>query len=444
MEKFKYINPKKISSLPQKTGVYIFKKGKDILYIGKSTNIRKRVKNHFKSSALKDNLFVKNVSKIGWMTTDSEIESLIKEFQLIKKHQPQYNVVWKDDKNYFFVSITNEEFPRIFITHQPESTSTIIGPFVDGKALKQTLNVLRKIFPFRTCKKIPPHPCLWHHLARCPAPCLLNQKLIVQLPKIKKSINDESQKNAKYIKEILQGKKKQVLNNLKKEMKRFSKNQEFEKAAKIRDQITYLNRVLSHSKIYQSDYLQYELIKPWHNYHPWEKTNKILKEILKIKKRIKRIEAYDISNIQGKTATGSMIVFISGKPIKNLYRQFKIKMENKPNDTAMIKEILTRRLKHPEWTFPDVILIDGGKAQLNAGLKIIKSRNHPALVKRIKVTALAKKENKLYIENRKKPLFLKNLPQEISNLILYLRDEAHRFAISYHRRLRMRGLLKNN
>jgi len=199
--------------------------------------------------------------------------------------------------------------------------------------------------------------------------------------------------------------------------------QEYEKAAKIRDRMTSLERVISHARVFEP---QVEIVK--------DNLQQILKGIFNVKKAIKRIEAYDISNIQGKTAAGSMVTFIEGKPEKNLYRKFRIKIQGKPNDTAMIEETLSRRLKHPEWGRPDLILIDGGKPQLNAAGKAIKSR--------IPTIAIAKRKNELFIEGRKKPILLKSLPREVFNLILQLRDEAHRFAISYHHRLRKRGLLE--
>lgn len=462
MSEFRFIPKNKIKNLPKNPGVYCFKKGREILYIGKATNIRERVKNHFQQPGYRDYLFLDKVRKIGYIKTDSEfaepsahltshpasqgstIEALILEANLIKKYQPKYNVIWRDDKNYFFVGVTKEEFPKIFITHQPKIQNTkykiqntrYIGPFVDGKSLKKTLEVLRKIFPYRTCKKLPRHPCLWHHLNRCPAPCLLKSPLGKQLDRFTKSINwgKAYRRNIQNLIKILQGKKTQAIINLRKEMKRASKLQDFEKAAKIRDQIMALKKILAHAKIFEPPLPQAD----------WQRIQEILKGILKINKgggRVaSRIEAYDVSNVQGQEATGSMVTFIDGTPNKNFYRKFKIRISGKPDDIAMLKEVLTRRFNHPEWPFPDLILIDGGIAQLNAGLQIKDLRLE---IKKIRFISLAKKENKLYIEGQKEPLLLKELPREIFNLILQLRDEAHRFAISYHRKLRKRGLLEN-
>jgi len=439
VNKFKFLNRGKINRLPKNPGVYSFKKGAKLLYIGKATNIRERVKNHFQQPAYRDNLFINQVSKVGYIKTNSEIEALILEANLIKKYQPKYNVVWRDDKNYFFVGVTKEAFPQIFWTHQtklkPKTYNlkpNYVGPFVDGKALKQTLKVLRKVFPYRSCRVIPKRACLWYHLGRCPAPCLLRSK-ILEVPEIKESLKKEIQRNANSLFEIIRGRKSRVLRELKKEMKAASLSQDFEKAAKIRDQISALEKVLAHAKVFEEFYLTQK--------KNWLQIQKILQQILRTKKSVARIEAYDVSNIQGKLATGAMVTFINGLPDKNFYRKFRIRISGKPDDIAMLKEVLSRRFKHPEWPYPDLVLIDGGIAQLNAARK---SKIQNPKSKKIPLIALAKRKNELYIEGQKKPILLKSLPREIFNLILQLRDEAHRFAISYHRKLREIDLRPKN
>ena len=436
MEKFKFISKEKISRLPKNPGVYCFKSGKKILYIGKAANLRERVKNHFQQPSYKDYLFLDKVEKVGYIKTDSEIEALILEAELIKKIQPKFNVIWRDSKNYFFVGKTKEEFPRIFWCHQKKIKNQkskikieYIGPFVDGKALKETLKVLRKVFPFRSCRVLPRRACLWYHLGRCPAPCLLNSKYQIPNSKaFKEKIKKECQRNAESVFKIIQGKKKEVLKELKKGMKEAVKKENFEEAAKIRDQLLALERILEHSRILEKE-IRLEV--------PWKDVEEKLKRVLKVE-RISRIEAFDVSQIHGDFAVGSMVTFINGVPEKNFYRRFKIKFTEKPSDVDMIKEILERRFKHEEWGFPDLILIDGGIAQLRAALKC-KMQN--AKYKMIKVLSLAKREKKLYIEGERKPIFLKNLPREIFNLILNLDNEAHRFAISYHKKLRERKLI---
>lgn len=401
--KFKFIPIKKIPNLPETTGVYAFKKEAELLYIGKANNLKERVKQHPG--------LLGQAGQLGFIQTQSEIEALILEAKLIKKFQPKFNVLWKDDKNYFYVAITKEPFPRIFIAHQPQNEGnriSLIGPFVDGTALKQTLKTLRKVFPYRSCNKLPKKPCLWYQLERCLAPCA----------GLTSTVKDESKANVKHLIKILQGKKNQTLNDLKKEMKKLSQAQKYERANRIKNQIQSLEKVLSHARLWPAE-TRFPAMETW-----FPK---------------KRMEGYDVSNIQGKEATGSMVVFINGKPDKSQYRKFRIKTQKEPDDIAMLKEILTRRFNHPEWPYPDLILIDGGKAQFNAAKDILSRWS----LDQIRVMSLAKKKNELYMEGKKKPVLLKTLPREVSNLILQLRDEAHRFAISYHKKLRKMVLIEN-
>ncbi|MBI2038456.1 MAG: UvrB/UvrC motif-containing protein [Candidatus Nealsonbacteria bacterium] len=398
MEKFKYLGIEQINKLPETPGVYVFpalSRAEGFLYIGKAVNLRDRTKQH--------RGLLNQVKQLGYIRTDSEIEALILESQLIKKYQPKYNTIWKDDKNYFYVAITKEDYPKVLIVHQKKEGAEYIGPFVEGSALKQTLKILRKIFPYYTQGKHPKGPCPWCRLNLCPGP---------------NPDKKEYQKSIKNLISVLESKKKSVLNNLKQEMKKASREEDFEKAAKLRDQVINLEKIISNAKIFpQGD----EALLHLH---------------LRPALRDSIMEAYDVSNIQGKYATGSMVTFINGRPEKNFYRKFRIKMADKPNDTAMLKEILSRRLKHLEWPLPDAILIDGGKAQLNAALLIAKNYQL-----KTKIMALAKKKNELFIEGKKSPILLKTMPREMFNLILNLRDEAHRFAISYHKKLRAKALL---
>lgn len=430
MEKFKFISKKNLLKLPKEAGVYLFENSKSLFYIGKAADIKDRVKNHFQQPTYRDNLFINKVSKIGYIKTNSEIEALILEANLIKKYQPRFNVVWRDDKNYFYVAMTQEPFPQIFTTHQPKLKINYAGPFVDGKALKETLKILRKVFPYRSCRFLPKKSCLWYHLDRCPAPCILNSK-IMEVSKIREKLEKEAKKNAKSVLDIMSGGKIKVIAKLKREMKTESKCRNFERAGKIRDQIFSLERVLTNARIFGN-----QIVNP---VETWLKTEEILRKIINTKKEISRIEAYDISNIQGKEATGSMVTFINGKPDKNFYRRFKIKISGKPNDVAMIKEVLVRRFKHREWPYPRLILIDGGIAQLNAAANL---KSEILNLKSICIISLAKRKNELFVEKQKKSILLKNLPREIFNLILQLRDEAHRFAISYHKKLREVDLFK--
>jgi excinuclease ABC subunit C len=448
MEKFRFIKKDELEKLPRTAGVYSFYKekpfdaaqGKALLYIGKAIDLRERVKNHFLQPTFRDNLFVGQISRVGYIETGSEIEALILEANLIKKHQPRFNVVWRDDKNYFFVAMTKEEFPKVFITHQVKLSTNhkrlatgYVGPFVDGKPLKQTLTALQRIFPWRACSIGQKRPCLWYHLQRCSGPCTLHSPAAKQIPNLRLETAKKCQTNAKNVLRILKGGASPVLKDLKKEMASLSKSGRFEEAARTRDKIFSLERVLANARVLKNAQEAVVVLES----DNWKNTSKILQKITG--KKISRVEAYDISNIQGKEATGSMVTFINGLPNKNFYRKFKIRMASKPNDVAMLKEILTRRFMHPEWGQPDALLIDGGKAQLNAAINSLKASSYklkPAIM------SIAKQHNELFVENKKEPLLLDSLPRSIYNLILQLRDEAHRFAITYHKKLREKSLLR--
>jgi excinuclease ABC subunit C len=424
MDRFKFITDIKFEELPKTSGVYSFWDKKELLYIGKAINIKDRVKNHFQQPSYRDNLFIDKVNRIGYLETNSEIEALITEANLIKKHQPKFNVVWKDDKNYFYVAITNSDCPIVYITHQKTEDAEYIGPFIEGTPLKKTLKFLRRAFPYYTSKKHPKNKCTWCHLGLCPGPLLFENP---PSPEATAGLL-EYRRNLKKLTLILQGKRSAVLNLLKREMAHFSKEHKFEEAGKIRDRINNLQQIMSHTGVIETT-----------------KTSTLpnagitLAKITNLKSSVARVECYDISNIQGKFATGSMVVFTEGEADKSQYKKFRIRMENEPNDIAMLKEILQRRFTHPEWKYPEVILIDGGIAQLNIAISV---KNEKPETKGIKVISIAKRNKDLYIEGREDFIPLKTLPREIYNFVLQLDDEAHRFAITYHKKLRKESLLK--
>ncbi len=346
---------KKIKNLPQNAGVYLFKGGKEnILYIGKAKNIKRRVNSHFfaKKSWFWD--FMPAIEDIDYFECKNEKEAMILEAQLIKKCQPKYNIEWKDDKNYFFVGITKEVFPRVFWTHQIKikakgkagKTMEFLGPFVNGGDLKNFLKEARKIFPYRSCKILPKKSCLYYHLNLCSAPCIR---------KIQKSKYNKMIKALKVLLEIYEG-------------------------------------------------------------------------------RNRRIEGYDVSNLSGSLATGSMIVFEGQRKKRSDYRKFKIKRVRGQNDIKSLREMILRRIKHKEWKTPDLILIDGGKGQLG----IAKDLPIPSL-------SLAKKEKtsgKIFSLFSKNFVLLDEFPLDIRNLFLQIRDEAHRFAISYQKKRRINYFLR--
>jgi excinuclease ABC subunit C len=421
------ISKKLMKNLPQKTGVYFFldKKGK-VIYIGKAVNIKSRIRSHIASKAF--NKAILETEKIKYQLTDSEIEALILEAKLVRKQKPKYNVMLKDDKNFFYLVATKEEYPRLFVTHQPQKEKywKIVGPFTDGTSVKHTLSLLRRALPFRSCKTLPKKACFFYYINRCQAPCLKKIKTL------------EYKRATGEIISLFEGRKSlsRLIKDLDKEMRRASREQEFEKAAKFRDHVLNLKRILAH-KEFLADTKE----------EGAERVNEFLKKLLSLKKDIFRVEGYDISNISGTLATASMVVFENGKPNKSEYRKFKIRYSGQdpstssgqaPNDTLMLREALTRRLHHKEWSLPDVCLIDGGKGQLNSALTAVRDAGYS---KEIKVVSLAKKEEMLFTSLQKSYL-IRNFPRETEMFLKYVRDEAHRFARKYHLKLRRSALTK--
>ncbi len=393
-----------IKDIPQTPGVYMFldKSGKPV-YIGKAVNLRSRALSHIRGRAR----FLDDATDIKTHETESEIEALILEACFIKEYKPRYNVVMRDDKQYFYVAFSRDAFSRIFIAHQ-RTTKNRIGPFTDGKALKTTLKLLRRVFPYCTCKTIHKRFCLNYHMGRDLGFCCVKDA---------KGNKKEYGKNISRIKKILNGQKSRVIKELEKEMKAMAKLKDFEKAAKLRNQLEGIANVLAHKQVFRDDMIQRKM------FH-------VSRSMLQ---GVNRIEGYDISNIQGNFAVGSMVVFEKNNegiliPKKSDYRRFKINTIKGANDPAMMGEVLARRLKHSEWPLPDLFLIDGGITQRNAAQKELAR----AGVSR-PLFGLAKREEELYTGHS--VVLLSALSREQELLFMFIRNEAHRFAIGYYRKL---------
>jgi excinuclease ABC subunit C len=405
---------KRIVNAPQSPGVYIFKNRKrQVLYVGKAANLRNRLKSYTGRGWKEDML--KHATSVNWIELSSDIEALIKEAELIKGYKPRFNFMMKDDKNYAYVSFSNDKFPRITTTHQPSESdkATFIGPFTDGVGLKRVLRLLRRGFPYCTCSAKLKHKrsCVNAQIGKCLGYCCLDKAAAkAELAEYKSNIN--------YIKKVLTGKSKGLARQLEKKMMTVSHQQKYEEAASIRNQLTSINRIFEHSPFLKRD-LQAER----------QKALIVLKELLRLDHVPERIEGYDISHHQGSESVASMVVFADGLPQKSEYRKFKMRTVEGINDPAMMAEVLTRRIRHKEWPKPDLIIVDGGKAQLNASKKKLKS-------KKIAIASLAKRDEELFITTNKHPFKLKRLPPPLLNLVTHVRDEAHRFAISFHRKRR--------
>ncbi|MBI2038994.1 MAG: GIY-YIG nuclease family protein [Candidatus Niyogibacteria bacterium] len=422
-------------TIPDSPGVYFFRdRAGTVVYVGKAQNLKMRLNSYFTITGAEGDTrkqaMLKEATSFDWQELGSDIEALIREAELIKKLKPKYNVLMRDDKNFFYVGFTRGKFPRVFITHQPDEGSTSVahlGPYTDGGALKLVLKSLRKAFPYCECARssraLHDRPCENAELGRCAGICCLKKKKWRDFYPDAEERIDRYRKNIALLKRILAGRYTAVTRRLKKEMRKLSESRQYEEAAALRDQIDALENIFEHRAFLSRD------DEAWRE--------KGLRHLLTAlgAKSVKRIEGYDISNIQGTDAVGSMVVFIDGAPYKNDYRRFKIRLPARPNDVAMIREIVTRRIEHREWPLPAVMVIDGGKMQLNAALAAVQH------LKKIRVVSLAKREEELYLPNRT-TLKLKESSQPLLHLMQAVRNEAHRFALAYHHKRRKKTLFK--
>ena len=544
-----------LKMLPSLPGCYLYhdKEG-EIIYVGKAKNLKRRVKSYFNRKhhdSVKVNVLVSQIEKLEYIITNSEVEALILESHLIKKHKPKYNILLKDDKKYPYFLITDEDFPRIQIVRKRNINKLkgrYYGPYTNIGAMHSTLDFLKKIFPLKQCKtpRFKSRPCLYYSIGKCLAPC---QGLVT---------SEEYKAVVHQAELFLSGKQSELLKQLMEQIQKYSDSEQFEKAARLRDSYLDLKKTLEKQKVvYENTKLNEDVIalahedgiliivimmiregrlidkkdftfeveeedkieyfetffKDYYNtlslefpdkivsdaleqigqkslYEEWlhiisgknvkisygksaqgkelqkladknaqvilnnaklSKMSKInedfnligsyLKEKLHLNNFPYRMECYDISHIQGTNTVASMVTFINGLSKKSEYKKFKIKSaEGKPDDFLSMKEVLTRRLSHlgeKGWDKPDLIIIDGGKGQLSSVMQIVKEMN----IKGIDFVSLAKREEEVFLPNKSDSILL---PRESSALFLIqrIRDEAHRFAITFHRKLRNEKAIK--
>jgi len=430
----KEILKNKVKNLPQVPGIYIyFGKNHAVIYVGKARNLKRRVSSYFiknSSHGPKIRQMVGKIEDIEFIATENEAKALILENKLIKKYLPKYNVAYKDDKSYPFISITKESFPRISFIRLPRALtendpdisrkSFLFGPYPKVYVVKQAIKKICSIFPLRTCRKEikkdkTDKPCLNYHIGICSGPCAA------------KITNAEYKNLVRNTILLLRGKKKKLLKSLREEMKDQSSLLKFEEAAKIRNQIFGLKQIVDVKNTGVKE--DQRLVE--------------LKNSLNLKAIPEKIEGLDISNIAGKYSVGSVVVFKKGRPSNKDYRQFKIKTVSGVNDTQMIREIAKRRYRriageNPS-DLPDLIVVDGGVGQLNALNDVLKE-----LKLDVASIGLAKKMEEIFKqENAKiKKIVLENNSGAL-HLLQHLRDEAHRFAVRYHKILRHKALTKS-
>ncbi len=552
----------KLDALPTKPGVYLMKDAGDtVLYVGKAVNLRSRIRSYFHASA-EDNpkvrRLVASLADFDFIVTASELEALILESNLIKRHKPRYNVRLKDDKRYPYIKITwQEDFPRVLIVRRMERDGArYFGPFTAAWAVQQTLNTLRRVFPYLTCNRtitgLDERACLYLDIGLCLGPC------------IGAADRDTYRDMIDRLCRFLEGRSDEIVSDLEARMQGAADRWDFEQAAQLRDQLSAIQRVVERQKIVsaamadqdaiafaradgdacvqvffirhgrligreyfvldgtadetdtevitsfvkqfydEAAYVPPEILLP-HEIdealviQDWLQSRRGNKVVIKVPRRghkrglvemaaenasetlghlraqwirdetrqstalaelqdgldlqspPNRIECYDISTIQGSATTGAMVVFVKGVPHKSDYRRFRIRTVEGTDDYASMREVLRRRFrrisnpelqarkdlgeKHSSWDLlPDLLMVDGGKGQLHAALEVLEEHNLRDVLPAI---ALAKEEEEIFVPGRAEPL---RLPQASEGLYLVqrIRDEAHRFAITYHRTLRTR------
>jgi excinuclease ABC subunit C len=513
-----------LTSIPVAPGCYLFKdRSGRIIYIGKAKSLRKRVASYFQKTGLdpKTEILVEKAESVDFIATDSEVEALILENNLIKKHQPKYNIDLKDSKNYAYLQITDEDFPRLLIARKKTGQGRFFGPFVSAQERDHVRYVLNKTFGFRRCKKMPKTPCLRYHINICSTPCT------------DRITREDYNSRIEKAKLILRGRTKKLINSIDAEMTSASDALNFERAKELRDQIDAISnlskrqlvdRQRSHDEdilnfiIYQGkvhlllfniykgtlinkeeysfeqtpDFFEEFLIQ---YYSERDVPNEVIlpkvidkpvtlflearrggkvkvtvpkkgakKDLLQlVKKNIELtlfgdltkleelqdalgldtlptvIECFDISHLSGTSTVGSMVQFRNARPDKSNYRRFKIRTVESIADTAAISEVVKRRyyrLKKEGAVLPNLIIIDGGAGQLNAGVSALNK-----LELGIPIIAIAKRFEDIYMPGRVLPLRLGKKDRALL-FIREIRDEAHRFAIKYNRLLRKKEMLK--
>ena len=422
------INDLNKKNIPDTPGVYFWKKGKETLYVGRATSLRDRTRSYFAVDliATRGPRIIDMVTKsttLKWQTTDSVLEAVILEANLIKKLQPYYNVQEKDDKSWNYVVITKEKFPRIIVVRGsnleilPQKIDSLFGPFTSGGALKESLSIIRKMFPFLDEKSYQKRQSPFYR----------------QIGLSPETMNEESRKeylrNIRHIKLFFQGKKSAVVTSLKKEMKARAKAREFEKAGEIKRKIFALNHIRDVSLIKEEGTARKFAFVNFQNSPNQMEAQTVENSQMQISEPF-RIEAYDVAHTSGKESVGVMTVVLDGAAAKGEYRKFRLDKNIGNDDTKSLAELLRRRANHPEWGTPNMIVIDGGKGQLNIARK--------AAIANFQIVSVVKDDK----HKARAILGLKSADKNLEKSILLANAEAHRFAIAYHRKLR--GFDKRN
>lgn len=425
----------KVKTFPTTPGVYLMKDAQGrVIYIGKAKNLRARASSYFQATANRDQRireWIGEVADIDHLPADGEVDALLMEARLIKDIQPKYNRDLKDDKSFPYLQITvGEDFPRVNFTRTPlDSGVKLYGPFPHAKSLRGAIQVLQRIFKFRTCS-LDIHegdprwrwfrPCLLASIGQCTAPCNLR-------------IDRETyRRDIRRLRLFLDGKKATVLKEMNDEMREASKALQFEKAARLRDEIKALENINLRGDLAKHAQPEVFYVDP-------RKGLKGLKKVLHLDSVPRTIDGVDIAHLGGTETVGSLVTFVDGLPFKPGYRRYRIKTVKGIDDFASIREVVSRRietLQERDEPFPDIFLIDGGKGQLNAALDAFDAKKivPPTII------SLAKREEEIYLPGLSDPIVLSRRSYAL-RLLQYVRDEAHRFAQHYHHMLRKKRVL---
>jgi excinuclease ABC subunit C len=426
----------KVREFPTTPGVYIMKDDRGrVLYIGKAKNLRSRASHYFTQAAADDHRtcdLVKQIRDIDFVPAESDVDALLLEARLVKDVQPPFNVELKDDKSFPYLQIrTREDFPRVEFTRKPRRRGVrLYGPFTSAKSLRIAIQVLQRVFQFRTCSlDIDPNdprwrwfrPCILHNIHRCTAPCNL------------RVTREEYRKQIRALRLVLEGKKDRLLKEMDESMRSAAAALQFERAARLRDDIDALRNLGRRGEVDKDLQPHVFALEP-------RKGLLALRKALGLPKVPRTVEGVDIAHLGGSDTVASLVSFIDGLPFKNGYRRYKIKSVEGVDDFASIREVVTRRFRprgphEDEQPFPDILLIDGGKGQLNAAQDAFRMLHiePPCLI------SLAKQEEEIFRPGESEPLRLSRHSAAL-RLLQYVRDEAHRFAQHYHHLLRKKKL----
>lgn len=413
----------KARQAPDGPGVYFWKnKANETLYIGKAKSLCKRLQSYFGShpELPKLTVLMSHVHGLDYISTATEMDALLLEAQLVREHQPRYNKELKDDKSFPLLKITGEKFPRLVITRsKKEKKAAYYGPFTDAKLLRRAVSLIQALFPIRKCHTLPKTACLYYHIGQCIAPC------------IKPEVDLSYKRLVEEVKHFLGGGKKGFLDYLSERMRQAAAELRFEDAQFYKSQIESLEKL--RRKRFQPLAPQKSVVLS---------ATQELKELLKMESLPEKIVCFDVSHSQGDETVASRAAFYRELPDKLGYRRYKIETVEGINDFASIQEALGRMLRgikegREDW-IPDLIMIDGGKGQLSAAQKILEKEEMSGL----KLISIAKRFEWVYTLDTKDPLvFQKGSPA--LHLLMRVRDEAHRFAISYHRSLKAKQLTRS-